>query len=82
VPAFALDSRLAEIYLSAADAFLARFQLAASAEPHLLPEGSVNTIMPWIPEAGMSEKDLGAIYAYLRTVKPVKNQVEVFPEAR
>jgi mono/diheme cytochrome c family protein len=66
------------------DAFLARFQIAATAaaghDP--LPEDSVNTIMPWIPAAGMSEKDLGAIYAYLRTVKPVKNQVEVFPDAR
>jgi hypothetical protein len=66
------------------DAFLARFQIAATAaaDHDLLPEDSVNTIMPWIPVAGMSEKHLGAIYAYLRTVKPVKNQVEVFPDGR
>jgi len=31
--------------------------------------------------AGMTEKDLGAIYKYLRTVTPVKNQVEKYTEA-
>ncbi len=64
--------------------FLARFELAASeTAPHVaLAENSANTIMPWIPEAGMTRKDLGAIYAYLRTVKPVRHQVEVFPPAR
>lgn len=37
-----------------------------------------NTIMPWSFFAGMTEEDLGAIYDYLRTVKPVKNQVVRF----
>ncbi|GAB3904080.1 hypothetical protein GCM10028803_33500 [Larkinella knui] len=37
-----------------------------------------NTVMPWSMYAGMSEQDLGAIYAYLKTVKPVRNKVEVF----
>jgi len=63
--------------------FLARFELASSeAADHVAPtKNSVNTIMPWIPEAGMTKKDLGAIYAYLRTVKPVRHNVEVFPPA-
>ena len=39
-------------------------------------EKGANTIMPWIQYAGMSEYDLGAIYTYLRTLKPVRNQVE------
>jgi hypothetical protein len=28
--------------------------------------------------AGMTDEDLGAIYAYLRTVRPVRNQVARF----
>jgi hypothetical protein len=34
-----------------------------------------NSVMPWTLYAGMSEEDLGAIYEYLKTVKPVKNMV-------
>ena len=33
------------------------------------------TIMPWYDYGGMTETDLKAIYAYLLTVKPVKNKV-------
>ena len=33
------------------------------------------TIMPWWEYSGLSDNDLGAMYAYLKTVKPVKNQV-------
>jgi hypothetical protein len=29
----------------------------------------------------MTEEDLGAIYDFLRTVKPIKNKVELFPLA-
>ena len=39
-----------------------------------------NTPMPWLMYAGMTDEDLGSIYAYLKTVKPVKNQVEKFTE--
>ena len=35
-----------------------------------------NTVMPWIGYAGMTKEDLGAIYAYLRTLKPVVNRVQ------
>lgn len=34
-----------------------------------------NTPMPWLQYAGMTEEDLGAIYDYLRTQKPVHNLV-------
>lgn len=39
-----------------------------------------NTIMPWIMYAGMTKQDLGAIYEYLRTIKPVKNKVSKWKE--
>ena len=34
--------------------------------------------MPWIALAGMTDQDLGAIYDYLRTVPPVRNEVVKF----
>lgn len=36
------------------------------------------TIMPWYAYAGMKDADLKAIYAYLRTIKPVNNKVVRF----
>ena len=42
--------------------------------------GKLNTIMPIAAYAGMKDDDLKAIYAYLRTVKPVKNAVEKYPK--
>ncbi len=41
-----------------------------------------NTMMPWTNFAGMTREDLGAIYAYLRTLKPVTNRVNKFPDAQ
>jgi hypothetical protein len=38
-----------------------------------------NTVMPWLQFSGMTEADLGAIHAYLLTVKPVDNAVERWP---
>ena len=38
-----------------------------------------NTIMPLSILSGMTDSDLKAIYAYLRTVKPQSNKVEKFP---
>jgi hypothetical protein len=37
-----------------------------------------NTIMPWTMYARMTDEDLSAIYAYIRTLKPVKNAVTKF----
>ncbi|MEX0686399.1 MAG: c-type cytochrome [Balneolales bacterium] len=39
---------------------------------------SFNTIMPWSLYSGMEEDDLEAIYEYLKSVKPVENQVVLF----
>jgi hypothetical protein len=34
-----------------------------------------SSIMPWSVYAGMSDQDLGAIYEFLRTLKPIENKV-------
>ncbi len=41
-----------------------------------LTNGQENTSMPWAQYAGISEKDLGAIYAYLQTIKPVETVLD------
>ena len=41
-------------------------------------KGSFNTTMPWTMYGGMKEEDLKAIYAYLKTVKPIHNSVNKF----
>jgi mono/diheme cytochrome c family protein len=62
------------------DAFMQRFQAFAdsAATPPVVGPHDFNTIMPWYLLARMKDDDLRAIYAYLRTVKPVKNEVEHF----
>jgi cytochrome c2 len=37
-----------------------------------------NSIMPWTMYAGMKDQDLKAIFAYLKTIKPIKNEVVKF----
>lgn len=46
--------------------------------------GEFNSIMPWTMYGKMNEEDLKAIFAYLKTVKPVKNSVVKFspPQAK
>jgi cytochrome c553 len=41
-------------------------------------KADVQTIMPWYDYSGMSETDLKAMYAYLKTLKPVNNKVTRF----
>jgi mono/diheme cytochrome c family protein len=43
--------------------------------------GAFNSIMPWSMYGKMHEQDLRAMYAYLKTVKPVKNKVIKFTAA-
>ncbi len=61
-------------------AFIQRFKIYAdtSLSPISVAPGEFNSIMPWMMYAGMSRKDLGAIYAYLKSVKPVTNPVVNF----
>jgi hypothetical protein len=41
-----------------------------------------NTAMPWTMYAGMSREDLSAIYAYLRSQKPVVHRVDTHPDVQ
>ena len=46
--------------------------------PTKVAKGNFNTIMPWTMYGGMKEQDLKAIYAYLKTIKPIQNNVVKF----
>lgn len=61
------------------EAFVNRFQ-AFAAPDYKSPKvnNGMNTPMPWTMYGGMKKSDLEAIYTYLRTVKPLKNQVVRF----
>jgi mono/diheme cytochrome c family protein len=63
--------------------FIARFKIYADSTyvPPPVAPGEFNTIMPWSMYSNMTEQDLGAIYAYLRTKAPIKNQVVKFVPA-
>ena len=63
--------------------FVSRFKFYDNAEARNLKPEEVgyNSFMPWTMYAGMTERDLSAIYKYLRTVTPVKNKVEKYTEA-
>ena len=47
-----------------------------------ITRGEYNTYMPWRMYAGITEEDLGAIYDYLQTIPPVKNEVVVFSKKK
>ncbi|MCC5932485.1 MAG: c-type cytochrome [Cyclobacteriaceae bacterium] len=57
--------------------FIQRFKIYAEDhyKPHPVGEDELQTVMPWLMYAGMDEYDLGAIYAYLKTLTPVNNKV-------
>jgi hypothetical protein len=40
-----------------------------------------NTVMPWLVLSGMTEEDLGALYDFLKSVPPIENKVNSFPDA-
>lgn len=62
-----------------AEQFVARFKAYTDpANTPVMGTAGVNTIMPWAMMAGMDTSDLRSIYAYLQTVKPIKNEVVHF----
>lgn len=62
-----------------AEQFVARFKAYTNpANTPVMASGDVNTIMPWTMLAGMDTSDLRSIYAYLQTLKPIKNEVVHF----
>ncbi|HYI11088.1 MAG TPA: c-type cytochrome [Thermoanaerobaculia bacterium] len=63
--------------------FIGRFRAFAGfdiATAPAAPKGR-NTVMPWISYSRMTDEDLGAIYDYLKSVKPIERKVVAFPDA-
>lgn len=60
--------------------FLSRFMMYADSDyiPQNVKTGDFQTIMPWMMYGSMKKSDLEAIYAYLKTIKPISNQVVKF----
>lgn len=63
--------------------FIGRFRAFASMTADNAPAAPKgrNTVMPWLAFSHMTDADLGAIYDYLKSVKPVANKVNTFPDA-
>ncbi|MDX2003085.1 MAG: c-type cytochrome [Chitinophagales bacterium] len=60
-------------------AFISRFKMYQDAANIAKVDGkSMNSIMPWTMYAGMTEEDLGAIYSYLQSLKPIQQEVVKF----
>lgn len=58
------------------EAFLQRFKDVRDTASAIYKQSlKFKTVMPWYDYAGMNDTDLKAIYAYLRTIKPVSNKV-------
>jgi len=66
------------------EAFVARIKAFAGMGADDVPvaDPGRNTIMPWRDFAGLTVKDLEAIYDYLKTLKPIENKIVPFPDAR
>jgi hypothetical protein len=62
------------------DVFVKRFKVYADSSyiPQKVGPKDFNTIMPWVMYSGMKDSDIKAIYAFLRTLKPVHNEVQKF----
>lgn len=61
------------------EAFVTRFKAMAERPDVELKSAAQrrrNTVMPWKLLGGMTNEDLGAIFAYLRTLPPVENRVQ------
>lgn len=60
--------------------FLTKFTVCREEAGYNFNPGTQNTVMPITEFAGMTDGDLKAIYAYLKTVKPVAHAVEKYPK--
>ncbi len=65
------------------EAFVERFKMYADSAyvPPPVGPGDFQTMMPWTMYCNMTKEDLGAIYEFLRTVKPIENSVVRFTSA-
>jgi hypothetical protein len=64
--------------------FIGRFRSFANLTAENSPEAPPgrNTVMPWLAFSKMTDADLGAIYDYLKTVRPIDKKVNSFPNAK
>jgi hypothetical protein len=64
--------------------FIDKFKAFENTPPATLSdtERRQNTVMPITAYAGMTREDLSAIYAFLRSQKPVVNRITRFPDAQ
>jgi len=60
--------------------FLNKFIPYRKEEAYSHDPGKENTMMPLVAYSGMEDNDLKAIYAFLKTLPPVKNQVVKYPK--
>jgi mono/diheme cytochrome c family protein len=62
------------------EAFVTRFKAYTDVKykPLSISHGHFNTYMPWTMFSTMQTDDLKALYAYLKTVKPVNNKITKF----
>ena len=60
------------------EAFVQRFRMYSDPayKPARMGKTDLNTPMPWNMYAGMTDEDLKAIYAYLRSIGPIQHKVE------
>ncbi len=63
--------------------FIARFKsyVDSTYTNPSVTNGEFNSVMPWTMYGQMTEEDLAAIYAYLKSVKPISNSVTRFVAA-
>jgi hypothetical protein len=59
--------------------FIGLFRAFGNVEGEV-PKGAPNTIMPWPVFSKMTDDDLGIIYDYLKSQKPVDHLVDKFPK--
>ncbi len=64
--------------------FIGRFRAFAGMTADTAPEAPVghNTVMPWLAFSHMTDQDLGAIFDFLKTLKPNPRVVVSFPNAK
>ena len=63
--------------------FIGRFKSFENLQGDAIPPAPKgrNTIMPWLVLSGMTEEDLGAVYDFLKSLPPVENRINPFPDA-
>lgn len=62
--------------------FLNKFKTYREEPGYIFDPKEKNTVMPWSEFAKLNNDDLSAIFAFIKTIKPVKHLVEKYPLAK